>query len=248
LKAPIVTPEGIVIPTKGTPQGGIISPLLANITLHGIEQLKPLNPIYPPPVVVRYADDFVAVCNTEAAMKNWIGNLIMFLKARGLELNREKTHLYRGIEPFSFNFLGFTFKKRFYGVQYGRILIKPQKDKILQHYRKLATNINTLYQVSQSDLIRILNPQIQGFSQYYQSCPHSEEFAWLDFLLSHKLWRWSKRRHPTKGVRWIYTRYWEPKWNFVDKEHKMNQLRWHRETMYKLYHLKGYNLNPYSVV
>jgi len=248
LKALIVTPDGIISPTKGTPQGGIISPLLANITLHGIEQLKPLNPIYPPPVVVRYADDFVAICDTEAAMKNWVGSLIMFLKARGLELNREKTHMYKGIEPFSFNFLGFTFMKRYKGVKYGRILIKPQKEKLMQHYRKLAATITNLRQASQTDLIGKLNPQIRGFAQYYQSCPHSEEFAKLDFLLGHKLWRWSKRRHPTKGVHWIYARYWEPKWIFIDKEMNMLQLRWHRETLYKPFHLKGYDLNPYSVV
>jgi RNA-directed DNA polymerase len=246
LKAPIQTKEGIVLPNKGTPQGGIISPLLANITLNGIETLRTLNPRFESPTVIRYADDFIAISSSEAAMKNWVGSLVLFLNERGLELNREKTHLVRGTGTFRFNFLGFTLLKRKPGVKFGRILVKPQKEKMQEHYRKMAKSIAWHKQSPQSVLIKILNPQIRGFAQYYRYCPHAEEFARIDFLLCYKLWRWSRRRHSTKGRHWIYTRYWAAKWVFIDE--RTGPLVWHHETPYLPYHMSILNQNPYTVV
>jgi RNA-directed DNA polymerase len=245
LQAPIQTPEGIIYPQKGTPQGGIISPLLANIVLNGIESLSPLNRKYQCPKVIRYADDLVAVCSSEKVLKNWIGALVLFLKERGLELNLDKTRIIRGIDSFECNFLGFTILKRKPGVQYGKILLKPQKEKVLNHYHKIVKTITTNKQATQMQLIQLLNPQIRGFAQYYRYCPHSEEFAHIDYLLGHRLWRWCRRRHSTKSTHWIYEKYWGPKWNF--RASLSHQLTWHRETTYQTFTPSYPNQNPYFV-
>lgn len=247
LRAPIVTKTGVISPFKGTPQGGIISPLLANITLHGLESLRPLNSHYHTPFIVRYADDFMVIGDSIAALKNWTGALISFLSTRGLSLNLTKTKLYKGLHPFRINFLGFSFVKHNPG-SFTPIVLKPQREKLVAHYHRLSQLINSMKQVPQDALIRKLNPIIRGFAEYYRCCAHSAEFARLDYLLGHKLWRWSKRRHPCrKNIRWIYHRYWQAHWLFVDQVHHLS-LRWHRDTPFHAHHLKGLRRCPYCVV
>lgn len=120
--------EGIKHNTKaGTPQGGVVSPLLSNIGLHGLEKLiKTLNS---KAGLIRYADDFVVAAKSKEEILKLQPEVEQWLKSRGLELSKEKTKLVH-IDD-GFNFLGFNVR------QYsGKLLIKPQKEKVLAHHVK----------------------------------------------------------------------------------------------------------------
>lgn len=163
LKAGILDKQELIFPKEGTPQGGICSPLLANIALHGMEESikefaatlkghkennkKSLS-------LIRYADDFViihedhnVILKCQEIISNWLSQI-------GLELNQEKTKIthtlreYEGIKP-GFNFLGFNIRqypvgkyqsgKNTLGKVLGfKTIIKPSKEKAYNHYRKLA--------------------------------------------------------------------------------------------------------------
>ena len=142
--------EGIMHNTNaGTPQGGVISPLLSNIGLHGLEKLiKTLNS---KAGLIRYADDFVVTTKSKEEILKLQPEIEQWLKGRGLELSKEKTKLVH-IDD-AFNFLGFNAR------QYsGKLLIKPQKEKVLTFCQKLGQEIKSKSDVEQSVLIKKLNP------------------------------------------------------------------------------------------
>jgi RNA-directed DNA polymerase len=148
--------EGYLNPTdKGTPQGGVISPLLANIGLHGLEQhIKSTNPKLG---VVRYADDFIVTArDKESLVKSQI-QIQQWLSERGLELSAEKT-LITSMEE-GFDFLGFN--HRHYN---GKLLIKPSKKKVLAFCKRVGHEIKVMNGAKQEDLISKLNPILRGFA------------------------------------------------------------------------------------
>jgi RNA-directed DNA polymerase len=194
----------------GTPQGGIISPTLANVTLNGLERellqylKKRFGTVKASKLkvnVVRYADDFVITGDSQEVLENEIRPWVeAFLAVRGLRLSEEKTrvaHIDTG-----FDFLGWNFRK-----YSGKLLIKPSKKNAQVFYRKVAETISSNKTVKQEDLIRLLNPKLRGWAQYHSQVVAKQAYSRMEHLVFKKLWRWSKRRHPDKSADWVRKRY-----------------------------------------
>jgi RNA-directed DNA polymerase len=181
---------------EGTPQGGVISPLLANIALDGLE--AHLGKGYR---FVRYADDFVVMARTKEALEMVRPRIEEFLAKRGLELNPEKTRIVHKTD--GFDFLGFhiqDFK--------GRVLATPQKEKVLGFLRRMRTWLKQNIHASPEAVIRTLNPILQGWAIYYSIGAAKQTFTKVQYeLIKALLRRWTKRRHPNKSWTWRKHRY-----------------------------------------
>ncbi|HGC9115437.1 TPA: group II intron reverse transcriptase/maturase [Streptococcus agalactiae] len=225
--------KGELFPTEdGTPQGGVISPILANMALDGMQKvlsdkfhtnrlgkidlrLKNVHKVN----LVRYADDFIVTAATKEIAEEAKELIKNFLTERGLELSEEKTiitHIDDG-----FDMLGWNFRK-----YKGKLIVKPSKKSIQTVVRSLSDTILRRGKAWNQDvLIMKLNQQIRGWTNYHQSVCASEAFAHLDYILYELLWRWAKRRHPKKGKWWISTRYWHRKgsrnWVFSTDKHEL---------------------------
>ncbi len=191
--------EGIFNPTEtGTPQGGVISPLLSNIGLHGLEELiKTHNKRMG---IIRYADDFVVTAKSKEEIEESIPRIRQWLSERGLELSQEKTTLVHIDE--GFNFLGFN--ARHYA---GKLLIKPQKEKVIAFCQKIGKIIKKMATVKQSVLIKKLNPVLRGFANYYQGAVSKEIFGYIKTRVWQYLWKWCKRRHLKRRLKWVKDKY-----------------------------------------
>lgn len=206
LRAGIVHKGTLHATEAGTPQGGVISPTLANLTLDGLEsQLKQhlgitqanrlkIN-------VVRYADDFVITADSpevlEEEVRPW---LEQFLATRGLELAPEKTRVVSMDQ--GFDFLGWNFRR--YGE---KLLIKPSKKNVQAFYRKVRDIIQRHHGGSQDHLIYRLRPVLRGWARYHQPVVAKATFHRLDAQIWYLLWRWARRRHQKKGAQWVRERY-----------------------------------------
>lgn len=212
LKAGVVDRKQLLATTAGTPQGGIISPALANWTLNGLETqlIAHLEAKWGVTKtrklkigVVRYADDFVVTGASkellETEVKPWIE---AFLAQRGLRLSAAKTKIVHITE--GFDFLGWNFRK-----YSGKLLIKPSKKNVKAFYEKLRDVVSNNLAVKQEDLIRMLNPMLRGWAQYHSPVVAKETFSYVGSLLFWRLMRWAKRRHPTKSTNWIRQKYWQ---------------------------------------
>lgn len=194
---------------EGTPQGGIISPVLANMTLDGMESLlsrfrpttKDHRHFSPKVNLVRYADDFIITGeNCELLEKQVLPLIKEFLSQRGLALSEEKTlitHIDQG-----FNFLGFNIRK-----YKGKLLTMPQKEKVNSFVQKIYEVIDSNKAVSQDMLINRLNPMITGWGNYYRHGVSSVVFNKTDHRIFLKLLQWCYRRHSKKGKKWIVNKY-----------------------------------------
>ena len=212
----------------GIPQGGIISPLLANIALHNMESVLGIK--YNCRglqsgccALVRYADDFVVFHETREGCEMARDKLQYWLAQRGLTLSANKTriqHLTQG-----FDFLGFHI--RHYPVRNRKqpyiFLAKPSKSSI-QHFRHLVRHALKRVQAWPiQSVISFLNPIIRGWSYYFRTGVATKTFASLDHWMWIKQKRFVLRRHPNKNWRWRYARYWgqipgrKDRWVFNDK-------------------------------
>jgi RNA-directed DNA polymerase len=214
LKAGVVELR-ITHPTNtGTPQGGIISPLLANIALHGMEGLFGNASHYGRPLppsqrrgpnkgigLVRYADDFVVTAPSRGILEDHVmPRLVNFLAQRGLTLSEAKTRIVHIDE--GFNFLGFNIRR------YGRkLLTTPQKEKVLSHLRSLADYLTKNKQTPTPIVIGKLAPIIRGWANYYRHGASYKRFSYVDHRLWQMLWRWAVRRHPKKSKTWVKAHY-----------------------------------------
>ena len=190
----------------GTPQGGIISPTLMNMTLDGLENM--LRARYrrsksnsPKVNIVRYADDFIITGVTKDVLVNEVRPTVeQFLAERGLSLSQEKTrvtHIDNG-----FDFLGMNVRK--YG---GKLLIKPAKANVQRFLRKLRETVKAGAMWRQGDLIRKLNPLLRGWANYHRHAVSKHIFNSVAHAVWQCLWRWARRRHPHKGTGWVRRRY-----------------------------------------
>ena len=210
LKAGFVFDGRFNLTEIGTPQGGVISPLLANIGLHGLEiYIKSTNPKLG---VVRYADDFIVTARDKGSLEKAQIQIQQWLSKRGIELSAEKT-LITSIEE-GFDFLGFN--HRHYN---GKLLIKPSKKKVLEFCKRLGKEIKVLYGTKQEDVISKLNPILRGFANYYKGAVSKETFSYISSRMWRYLWCWSKRRHPNKNTTWVRKAYFKTvkgnKWTFA---------------------------------
>ena len=247
LKAGILDQGKTIFPTEGSPQGGVVSPLLANIALHGMEMdikdyaaslkgnrkanISSLS-------LIRYADDFVIIHEDLEVVKHCRGLIYANLVCNmGLTCNPEKTkivhtlHEHEGNKP-GFNFLGFNIRQYPVGKHHsgkksnGEILgfktiIKPSKEKVKEHYRKLADIVDNHKAAPQHALIAKLAPVIRGWCNYYRTACSKETFSKLNHLLFYKLTRWGYRRHSNKSKNWSNNKYWHTigmnNWRFASK-------------------------------
>jgi RNA-directed DNA polymerase len=210
LKAGLIYEGQLQATEAGTPQGGIISPTLANVTLNGLEReliahlgakfgIKKAKKLKVN--VVRYADDFVITGDSKETLANEVRPWVeAFLAVRGLQLSEEKTritHIDQG-----FDFLGWNFRK-----YSGKLLIKPSKKNVQTFYRKVAETISGNKTVKQEDLIRLLNPMLRGWAQYHSPVVAKQAYSRMESLVFKGLWRWSRRRHPKKSFNWVGKKY-----------------------------------------
>jgi RNA-directed DNA polymerase len=206
LKAGVIHKGQLQATDAGTPQGGIISPTLANMALDGLEtQLKQYLGVTRARKlkinVVRYADDFVITGNSKEVLESEIRPWVeQFLAVRGLQLSPEKTHIVHTDQ--GFDFLGWNFRK-----YDGKLLIKPSKKNVRAFYHKVKEVIDANKMVKQEYLIRLLNPILKGWALYHQPVVAKQAYSRMDNLLFHALWRWAKRRHPNKSLQWIGKKY-----------------------------------------
>ena len=230
LKAGFVYTNKLFPTDEGTPQGGIISPILANMTLDGMEKViadrfhttqkdRFKNKVN----LVRYADDFIVTAISEEVAWEVKDILKDFLMERGLELSDEKTlvtHIDNG-----FDMLGWNFRK-----YNGKLIIKPSRKSIQSFKRKLSeTIIGRGKTWTQESLIIKLNQQIRGWINYNQSVCSAEVFSYIDHIIWEMLWTWAKRRHPKKGRRWIVRNYWHSignnNWVFCTEKFRLIQAK-----------------------
>jgi len=209
LNAGIIDKGKRVRTTRGIIQGSPISPILANIALYGMEKVLG-NDI----CVIIYADDLIILARTREAMKQMIPKLSSFLKERGLHLKREKTKITNKKE--GFNFLGFNIEQ-----PRAKLYVKPQKEKVKAFLNEIRKTVWSHKQTSQRFIIAKLNPKIRGWAMYYRYSDANETFSKVDHETNEILWRWCLRRHPKKGKRWVYARYYDveskDKWVFRDR-------------------------------
>jgi RNA-directed DNA polymerase len=224
-----VIDRGHLAPTeRGSPQGGVISPLLMNVALHGMEQAAGVRYITTgsnagtarpgSPVLIRYADDVLALCHSPEQAGQVKARLAAWLAPRGLAFNEDKTrivHLDDGVD-----FLGFNVRR-----YRGKLLIKPSKAAVKRIRARLSAEMKALRGHNAREVVIRLNPVIRGWSAYYRHCVSSKVFDALDDHMWKLTYKWTMWSHPHKGKRWIIRRYFgkfvpsrRDRWVFGDRD------------------------------
>jgi RNA-directed DNA polymerase len=220
--------RGFAPTEEGTPQGGIISPLLLNVALHGLEEAAGVryragvhagHARADSPVLVRYADDFVVCCLTGQQARDTRERLTRWLAERGLSFNQDKTRIVRLTQ--GFDFLGFNLRR----YPDGKLLIKPSKTAIRRHRERLAAETRRLRGSNAGAVIATLNPVIRGWTTYYRGVVSARVFSSLGNYTWQLTWKWAQHEHhQNKPATWIVNRYYgtfcstrNNKWVFGDK-------------------------------
>jgi len=229
---------------QGTPQGGVISPLLANIALHGLEEdtkealktilVKAERPqhhgwarVRQTLQIIRYADDFVVIHKDQSVIQEAHKYIAEWLGRMGLQLKPEKTRIvhsllrHEGNDP-GFNFLGFNCRQyRRTKDKKHKTLIKPEKNKLHRHLMSIKESIKKLGKDAQNEIHRI-NAQITGWSNYYRTCSAAETFKKADNTVYWQIREWVKRSSHKRGFRRKARKYFKKvenrKWVFTTKE------------------------------
>jgi RNA-directed DNA polymerase len=216
----------------GTPQGGVISPLLLNIALHGMEAALGVThdtrgKIIGKRAVVRYADDFVVFCETEEDALDVRDRVLpAWLAERGLSLSEEKTRIVHLSE--GFDFLGFNVR-HYPCPQTSRsgykLRITPSKKTVLGKVGEIRDIWLALHGHSVKAVLWKLNPIIRGWADYYRKSVASKTFGKLDKWMFHRQVRFARHTHPEKSWKWMCKRYWgklndtrDDNWVFGDKQ------------------------------
>ena len=221
--------DGRFTPTgEGTPQGGVLSPALLNVVLHGIEDAAGVRYQHRgtdaataaagSPVLVRYADNLVALCHSRQQAEQVKARLAGWLAPRGLAFNEDKTRIVTLDD--GFDFLGFSVRR-----YHGKLLIKPAKAAVRRIRERLRTELRSLRGTNAQAVIARLNPIIRGWAAYYRTVVASEVFVSLDHYLWKLTYKWAKHSHPNKPTRWIVRRYFgtfnksrHDRWVFGDRD------------------------------
>jgi RNA-directed DNA polymerase len=237
LKAGVMDGKELFPTSEGTPQGGVISPILANIALHGMEHrikeyvgsLKYLDKNKKNRMdsvsLIRYADDFVILHKDLTVVQGCQTLIAGWLKDMGLELKPSKTRLAHTLNPVEneksgFNFLGFNIRQFSVGKYHSgknaqgellgyKTIITPSKEKVKVHYDKIAEVIDNYKAAPQKAIIKHLNPIIRGWSNYFSTVVSKVTYAELDNLMYQKLRAWAKRHHPNKSMGYVVNKYWQ---------------------------------------
>ena len=217
LKAGFMYQNQLFPTTAGAAQGGVISPVVMNMTLDGLEST--LKKAFSKATkrrlkmnMVRYADDFIITGSSKESLEKEVKPIVVeFLAQRGLTLSPEKTkitHIEEG-----FDFLGWNIRK-----YNGKLLMKPSKANTKDLLKRIREIIKSNATATQVSLINQLNPILRGWANYHRHTVAQQTFDRVDHLIWYMLWRWAKRRHPNKGARWIKDKYFKTqstrKWVF----------------------------------
>jgi RNA-directed DNA polymerase len=228
LKAGVIE-EGEFTPTEeGSPQGGVISPLLMNVALHGLQGAAGVRyrttgaragtVVAGSPVVVRYADDVTVCCHSQRQAEQVKARLAEWLAPRGLVFNEDKTRIVHLDE--GFDYLGFNVR-RYRG---GKLLITPSVEAVRRIRKRLAGEMRSLRGSNAMAVIARLNPIIRGWAAYYRGVVSSKVFAALDNYLWTLTYKWATHSHPNKSKKWVVRRYFgkfnkvrNDRWVFGDR-------------------------------
>jgi RNA-directed DNA polymerase len=209
LKAGFLEKHAWFATTEGTPQGGTISPALANWTLDGLQRLlaerfagtstgQRKSKVH----LVRYADDFLITGTSKELLRDRVQPLVAhFLKQRGLELSHEKTRITH-VEA-GFDFLGQNVRR----YRCGKVLTKPSSSNVKTFLSKIQGTIDDSGSMTAGELIRRLNQQIKGWAMYHRYAASKRTFTHVDHRIFRMVWRWCRRRHPNKSREWIKEKY-----------------------------------------
>jgi RNA-directed DNA polymerase len=228
LKAGVIERGRFAPSEAGTPQGGVVSPLLLNIALHGMEAAAGVRyyklgtdgaqTVAGTPALVRYADDFLVMCHTRDQAETVWRRLEQWLEPRGLSFNLDKTRIVEVDD--GCDFLGFNVRR--YG---GKLLIKPSTAAVRRFRERLTTEVRSLRGSNASMVIIRLNPIIRGWAAYYRSVVSKEVFSTVDDHLWQLTYRWALRSHPNKPKHWVVARYFgafnqfrQNRWIFGDRD------------------------------
>jgi RNA-directed DNA polymerase len=204
--------------------GAVISPVLLNIALHGMEQAAGVSYLssgsirVDSPAVIRYADDFVVHCHTRQDALAIKARLAAWLAPRGLAFNEDKTQVVSIDE--GYDFLGFNV--RHYAT---KPLIKPSKAAVRRIRQRLRDELWSLRGTNAIAVIRRLNPIIRGWAAYYRTQVSAEIFGKLDHYLWRLTWKWATYSHQNRPKRWLFARYYgrfnrsrQDRWVFGDRD------------------------------
>ncbi len=257
LKAGVVD-KGVFTETiTGTPQGGIVSPLLANIALHGMESAVGVtyrrdgdaHYIRSKRALVRYADDFVIFAETREDANAAKSDIAQWLAERGLEISQEKTRIRHLTE--GFNFLGFNVRQ--YPVSSTKtgykLLITPSGESVAAFKHRMKQEWSTLVGHNVDAVLHRLRPLVQGWGNYFRTTVSKKTFSGLDHWMLYREMRWCRRTHPTKSWSWIFRTYFgrhrvgrQDKWVFgQSKKGHLPRLSW---TPIKRHILVRYDASP----
>ena len=204
LAAGFIERESFHLTTSGTPQGGIISPVLMNLTLDGLESW--LAKHFPPRRghlvrLVRFADDFLITGRTKELLVEEVKPLTAeFLKPRGLTFSESKTRITHIAE--GFDFLGKHFQK--HG---GKLLIKPSRQNVQTFLAEIKATFRENLHSPVDRLLMELNPQIRGWAMFHRTTTSKKVFSYVDYRIFGELEHWMQRRHPDKSLPWCYEKY-----------------------------------------
>lgn len=250
LEAGIMDGDELFPSEAGTPQGGVISPLLANIALHGLEtsvvekfaRRLPYridrNTRRIKPAVIRYADDFVVIDEDLKVIEAAMEFIVEWLKDLGLELKPSKTRITHTLEEYhgsvGFDFLGFQIRQYPVGKHHSartgngkslgfKTIIKPSEEAIRRHLHEMGDIVRQHKPAPQTALIQHLNPLIAGWCNYYSTVCSAEVFGKMDHLLTRMLLAWAFSRHLNKSKRWAVRKYWRNGWTFSDGKNRLHE-------------------------
>jgi len=213
---------------QGTPQGGVASPLLLNVALHGMEEAAGVryrqlgtktSLATDSPALIKYADDLVVLCHSREQAEQVKARLAVWLTPRGLVFNEDKTQVVH-VEEHGFDFLGFHVRR-----YDGKLLIKPSKTAVRRIRQRLRAEMLALRGSNAQAVIRKMNPIVRGWSAYYRTVVSKKVFTGLDNYMWKLTYKWAKHSHPNKPKRWIVNKYFgkfnpsrQAKWVFGDRE------------------------------
>ncbi|MFD5922922.1 group II intron reverse transcriptase/maturase [Kitasatospora sp. NPDC127035] len=228
LKAGVVD-RGRFAPTEeGTPQDGVVSPLLLNVALHGLEEAAGVRyrklgthaaeSVEGAPALIRYADDLVVLCHSRDEAEQVKAKLAVWLAPRGLVFNEDKTRIVHADS--GFDFLGFNVRR-----YDGKLLIKPSPAALRRIRERLRTEMKALRGANVSAVLHKIDPIVRGWSAYCRTVVSSDAFTALDDYMWKLSYKWAKHGHQNKSRHWIVHRYFgqfnpssKNRWVFGDRE------------------------------
>jgi RNA-directed DNA polymerase len=210
LKAGVMDGNTYFPSETGIAQGGVLSPLLMNVALHGMEAVVTEGSAREQPLLVRYADDFLILHADLKELQQAIKRIKQWLATMGLHLNVDKTRITHTLTPYQghvgFDFLGFNIRQE----SKVKTIITPSQEANERHLAAIDQRLRQLYTAPQSQVIAELNPLILGWVSYYNGVVPAATLSRYDDLLEQRLINWASKRHPGKARDWLLARYWHP--------------------------------------